>query len=103
MKNNKIKAVVVGGWMHDGEPQMMTLIGAFENEAEAYGEAYLYLNELASHYGEEKVGISQTVELEGNTGYAMFVKNEEEKILDYAYILNNDDYKEQEERNAGNT
>lgn len=94
MKNNKIAAVVVGGWMNEkGEQQMITLIGAFENLSEAYGEAYLYLDELSQNYRDEDgMHITPLHELEGETGYAMYLQNKENKPTEYAYILRNDNY-----------
>lgn len=109
MKNNRIKAVVVGGWFNDkGDMEMITLIGAFENVAEAYGEAYLYLDELSQHYlDDEGAHITLLFELEGETGYGMNLCTKDGKIHDYAYILMNDNYedsnKNKEEQNAGNT
>lgn len=100
MKNNKIKAVVVGGWVSDkGDLEMITLIGAFENAAEAYGEAYLYLDELSQNYKDEDgMCITPLCELEGDTGYGMYLKDKDGKTTEYAYILLNDNY--EEEQNA---
>lgn len=95
MKNNKVQAVVVGGFYDsNGQQAMITLLGAFENVSEAYGEAYLYLEELArqevSDHGNVKISLA--LELEGETGYAMYVLDKDDKPLDYAYILFNDNY-----------
>lgn len=96
MKNNKIRAVAVGGYLDDkGNSQMIQLIGAFENPAEAYGKAYLYLDELCH----VKQHITQLYELEGETGYAMYTEDENGKLDDYAYILLNQEA-EQEEANG---
>lgn len=94
MKNNKIRAVAVGGWLDEkGDQRMITLIGAFENSSEAYGEAYLYLDELSQSYKEEDgMQITPLIELEGETGYVMYLQNKEGKISEYAYILRNDNY-----------
>jgi hypothetical protein len=95
MKNNKIRAVVVGGWVDDkGVDQMITLIGAFEDLSEAYGEAYLYLDELSQNYSDEDdAHITPLRELEGETGYGMYLQNKDGKTSEYAYILRNDDWK----------
>ena len=94
MKNNKIRAVVVGGWMNEkGEQEMITLLGAFEDATEAYGKAYLYLDELSGKYREEDgMHITPRYELEGETGYAMYLQDKDGKSMEYAYILFNDNY-----------
>lgn len=95
MRNNKIKAVVVGGWLNDkGESQMIQLIGAYESTTEAYGQAYLYLDELCK----EEQHITHLHELDGDTGYAMYTEDKDEKLHDYAYILLNSE-SEQENQN----
>lgn len=105
MKNNNIAAVVVGGWMNEkGEQQFITLLGAFEDTTEAYGKAYLYLDELSGNYKEEDgMQITPLYELEGETGYAMYLQGKDGKALDYAYILFNNNYEKQEEKDARNT
>lgn len=97
MRNNKIKAVVVGGWIdnsHFGRSGMIQLIGAFENVTEAYGQAYRYLDEICTH----DESITPTMELEGDTGYAIYTKNKEGLFTNYAYILLNSE-SEQESKN----
>ena len=94
MKNNKIAAVVVGGWMNDkGESEFITLLGAFEDTTEAYGKAYLYLDELSGNYKEEDgMTITPLYQLEGETGYGMYLQDKNGKTSEYAYILFNDNY-----------
>lgn len=93
MKNNKIKAVVVGGWMNDnGNSEMITLLGAFENLTEAYGKAYLYLDELSQNYSDDDGAyITPLYELEGETGFGMYLKTKDHKTQEYAFVLLNSD------------
>lgn len=86
--NNKVKAAVVGGWMKDGVSQTITLIGAFDNMAEAFGEAFLYLDELIG-MEEEEMFITPIQNLEEETGYAIYGKDKEGQIKYYSYILFN--------------
>lgn len=84
VKNDKIRAVVVGGWVdEEGKERMIQLIGAFENPTEAFGEAYLYLDEFAV----DGQTISTTERLEGDTGYALLLKKPDGTITEYAYVL----------------
>ena len=95
MRNDNIKAVVVGGYILDSSGQMVQLIGAYEEPAEAYGEAYLYLAEMAEGYGDDSKDYSITLpqELEGDTGYALYLKDKTGQIVDYACVLFNSNVK----------
>ena len=84
---NKVKAAVVGGWMKDGVPQMISFIGAYDNVAEAFGEAYIYLDELIKMDEDDKTTITPIQDLEGDTGCAIYGKDEQNQIKYYAYIL----------------
>lgn len=94
--NNKVKAVTVGGWMKDGVPQTISLIGAFDNMAEAFGEAYLYLNDYCLE--ENEITITPVQDLEEETGYVIYGKDERNQIRYYAYILYN--HKQEDEMNG---
>lgn len=86
MRNNKVKAVVVGGWLDNkGNSQMIQLIGAYESTTEAYGQAYIYLDELCT----DESTITPTEELEGETGYAMYTKSKDGRLENYAFVLLN--------------
>ena len=91
MRNDNMKAVVVGGSVHESTEETIQLIGAYEEPIEAYGEAYLYLAERAEGYGDDSEDYSITLpqELEGDTGYALYLKDRTGQIVDYAYILFN--------------
>lgn len=88
---NKVKAAVVGGWIQDGNvAQTIKLIGAFDNMAEAFGEAYLYLNDcIAEIGGKEIITITPVHNLESETGYAIYGKDKQNQTVCYAYILCN--------------
>ena len=94
LPKDKVKAVVVGGWMDKGVSQMITLIGAFDNFSEAYGEAYLYLDEMIADRNEQTLTITPLTLLEGDTGYAIFAINEKGEALYYADILFNENCQE---------
>lgn len=96
MRNDKIRAVVCSGWMDNGREQMIQLNGAFESLNEAYGAAYLFLDECANGRKEESLSISLPEKLEGGTGYAMYLKDKDGKITEYAYVLYNEFYNPEE-------
>ena len=105
MKSNKIKYVVVGGWIDEaGIERMIMCLGAFENMNEAYGKAYLYLDDLASNYPEGKMMITTLCDLEGETGFAMYARCRGDKPQYYAYILfNNHDEDNEKEGDANDS
>lgn len=82
----------------EGIEQMITCLGAFENMEEAYGKAYLYLEDLASGHSEGYMMITTLCDLECETGYAMYARCRGKKPKYYAYILFNDNGEE----NGGN-
>lgn len=92
MRNDKIRAIVVSGWVENGQAQMIQFNGAFETIEEAYGEAYLFLSSYAKDNDMKKCHISLPVELEGETGFAIFLVDEHGVGTDYTYILFNDFY-----------
>lgn len=94
MRNDNIKAVVIGGWMIDGSEHMTHLIGAYESPTEAYGAAYLYLDEMAAGYDNpESYSITLPQQMEGDAGYAVYLQSEDGHISDYAYVLINSNAK----------
>lgn len=98
MKNNKIKAVAVGGLIDEkGRERMIMLLGAFENATEAYGKAYLYLDELAGDSREHELIITPLYKLEGDTGYAMYAQDKNGDAKYYAYVLFNDNCENRED------
>lgn len=91
--NNNIKAVVMGGrWDTGRQNDVLTIYhGAYENIAEAYGEALLYLNEEASDYDGKKKNITPLYELEANQGFGMELHIEGEDLAYFAHIFINYD------------
>ena len=75
-----------------GRTDMMQCIGAFETLARAYGEAMIYLTELAEGTYEyenkdEECTISPLRDLEGETGFGLYLKNKAGETLDAVFIL----------------
>ena len=91
--NKDIKAVVVGGWLDKGVSQMISLIGSFEDITEAYGAAYLYLEEHAIDVYANEPGMYITLpkNLEGDSGHALYLCNKDGIELQYAYALYSDE------------
>lgn len=83
--NNNIKAVAVMEHYSENSnlPYMMQCIGAFENVSEAYGEALLTFNEFPS----DDFTITPLGELEGETGFAMDLKDKDGYMRMRAYIF----------------
>ena len=92
MANNTAKYVVVGGWIDDKRyPRMIQCLGAFKTAEEAYGKAYLYLDELVcSGNTNEEYLITSAVELEAETGFALYAKDGNGQERYYTYVLFND-------------
>lgn len=88
MEQNKIKAVVVAGNLDEnGNTLMERCLGAFKDERAAYGEALLYLDEMANNIRGDSM-VSTLERLEGDTGFGLWLKNKETgKETDYAFIL----------------
>ena len=79
--------VVVGGWLNNNTPEMIECIGVFSNGNEAYGAAYLYLDERIENHETEGLTISRAIQLEAETGYGIYANNEKGDAEYYAYIL----------------
>ena len=94
----KAKYIVVYGWedIKTKENEFITVLGAYDNAEEAYGAAFMYLNNLI--VDESRNGaISPLFCLEGETGYGMRIVNGDDKsnTIDYAYVLFNDHCEEE--------
>jgi hypothetical protein len=88
----KAKYIVVYGWQNikTGKDEFITVIGAYDTPEEAYGAAFMNLNDLI--VDESRNGtISPLFSLEGETGYGMKIVNGDDKsvTIDYAYVLFN--------------
>lgn len=75
-----------------GESDFIQCLGAFDSLTSAYGEAALHLTEMAVgtyEYGnkDEECTISPLRELEGETGYGMYLRNKAGETLDAVFIL----------------
>ena len=71
---------------------MIQCIGAFKTLTEAYGEAMLYLTEMAVETYEyenddEECTISPLRDLEGETGFGMYLRNKAGETLHAVFIL----------------
>lgn len=80
-----MKYVVIGGY----EPNFHQCLGVFDNAAEAYGTAYLYLDDIVDTgdpENKDKLKISPLYPLTGETGYIMHLEGVED-ITDYAEVL----------------
>lgn len=95
MKVKEAKYIVIYGY-YDKETkrnEFISALGTYDNAEEAYGAAYIYLNDLiASEYRtseyRNKDTISPLFPLEGKTGYGMEIRNgDENSAIDYAYIF----------------
>lgn len=90
----KIRAVAIAESMNPktGVTDMMQCLGAFETLASAYGEAMIYLTELAAGTYEyenedEECTISPLRDLEGETGFGMYLRNKAGETLHAVFIL----------------
>lgn len=88
------KFVVVAGYFSKGRLEFIQAIGIFQDPRTAYGEAYLYLNKLAQDQNNENSGrvsppasITPLMELEGSSGFGMYLDGGESDTEDFAYIL----------------
>lgn len=90
----KIRAVAIAESLDPKtkEIDMIQCIGAFETLARAYGEAMIYLTELAAGSYEyedkdEECTISPLRDLEGETGFGLYLKNKAGETLHAVLIL----------------
>ena len=88
------KFVVVTGYFSKGILEFIQAIGIFQDARTAYGEAHPYLNDLAQDQNNGNSGhvsppasISPLMELEGSTGFGMYLDGGESDTEDFAYIL----------------
>ena len=94
----KAKYIVVYGYYDKKtkENEFISVLGAYDTPEEAYGAAFMYLNDLI--VDESRNGtISPLFSLEGETGYGMKIVNGDDKsvTIDYAYVLFNDHCEEE--------
>lgn len=89
-----IRAVAIAESMNPktGISDMIQCIGAFGTLTEAYGEAMLYLTEMAVGTYEyesedEECTISPLRDLEGETGFGMYLRNKAGETLHAVFIL----------------
>lgn len=95
------KYVVVAGYFSNSRLEFIQAIGVFQDYRAAYGEAYLYLNELSENNGKSgtvapPARITPLMELEGGNGCAMYLVGGESDTEDFAYILFCDEKEEEE-------
>ena len=95
----KAKYIVVYGWenIKTGKDEFINVIGAYDTPEEAYGAAFMYLNDLIANEHRNKDTISPLFPLGGETGYGMKIVNGDDKsvTIDYAYVLFNDHCEEE--------
>ncbi len=101
--NNNIKAVVMGGsWNRKYKNDVLTIyLGAYENIMEAYGEALIYLNEMAADYSEQKSTITPLYDLEADQGFGMELNIDGEDLVYYANIFINYDCPSNQRKEKG--
>ena len=88
----KAKYIVVYGYLgkKTKRNEFISVLGAYDTSEEAYGAAFIYLNDLIANECRDKDTISPLFPLEGETGYGMEIRNgDENSAIDYAYILFN--------------
>lgn len=90
----KVKAVAIAEAYNPktGVCDLIHCLGAFDSLTSAYGEAAVYLTELAVgtyEYNDkdEECTISPLRDLEGETGYGMYLRNKAGETLDAVFIL----------------
>jgi hypothetical protein len=89
-----IRAVAIAESMNPktGVSGMIQCLGTFRTLTEAYGEAMVYLTELAEgsyeyNNDDEECTISPLRGLEGETGYGIYLRNKAGETLDVVFIL----------------
>lgn len=96
MKVKEAKYIVIYGYYDKKTKgnEFISVLGAYGNPEEAYGAAFIYLNDLIASEYRNKDTISPLFPLEGETGYGMEIRNgDENSAIDYAYILFNGEEK----------
>lgn len=89
----KIRAVAITESMNQktGVSDMIQCLGAFESLTIAYGEAMIYLTEMATIYEcniqDEECTISPLRDLEGETGFGIYLRNKAGETLHAVFIL----------------
>lgn len=84
-----MKYAVIVGYMFDGEAQEH-LEGVYTNYLEAYGKAYLVLNDVIRDENAVDATISQPKELNSGEGYILRILNACD-LDDYAKVFIRDD------------
>lgn len=75
---------------NSGEAYMISCIGAYTDYEKAYGAALLYLDEMAEGYcdrDKEELLITTLIQLEGETGWGLYLKDKDGNHLYRTYIL----------------
>lgn len=96
-KKNETKFVVIGETL-DIETRLSDMIeclGVFNDATTAYGKAVMYLSEIANGI-KGKSTITPRVELEGQTGFALYLKNEDGQMIYDALVLFYDEKEDSE-------
>lgn len=89
-RKNKTKYIVVAGYEDDqGRQSYIQCLGVFKRYREAYGEALIFLSEIASAQPDEGFMIIPPMGLEGQTGVGMWLKDKNGRSVDYAFVLFN--------------
>lgn len=89
----EIRAVAIAESLdaETGRTDMIQCIGTFETFTMAYGEAMIYLAEMAAGYESgckgEKCTLSPLRDLEGETGFGIFMKNKAGQGIHSVFIL----------------
>lgn len=66
-------------------PDTIECLGVFSTSTAAYGQAIMYLSELAD--GIEGGAITPLIELEGQTGFGLYLKNINGQIVHSTLVL----------------
>lgn len=87
-EKHAIKFVMVGESLAPETqiPSMIECLGVFDTSAAAYGRAVMYLSELTDGVEGEST-ITPLVELEGQTGFGLYLKNTEKQAIHNALVL----------------
>ena len=96
----KAKYIVVYGYYDKKTKgnEFISALGAYDTPEEAYGAAFIYLNDLIANEYRDKDTITPLFPLEGETGYGMEIRNgDENSAIDYAYVLFNNHCEEESE------
>lgn len=79
-----------------GRCDMIQCLGVFDSYAAAYGEAVIYLSEVADN--KDNNGTITTIfDLEGETGYGLSLKNQKGQEYETVFILHAPASNEQQE------